>query len=189
MGQRTQMLVLKTIHFKDGTKKHKNELYHFQWGFGRTMFMALMSALWKHSSPVISDFLNNMQADFKQTHPFLYNTIDHPSGFNIDNEFDDGMISSELSEADIDQFLVKLDNNDGYMIFHHDIYEADEPNELYADTKYRVTMKQHVTFDEFDGYLTKETPEQYMEQYSDFCDEEFVSAWQAFAKYWEIQTE
>ena len=38
------MLVLKTIHFKDGTKKHKNELYHFQWGFGRTMFMALMSA-------------------------------------------------------------------------------------------------------------------------------------------------
>lgn len=186
MGQRTQMLVLKTIHFKDGTKKHKNELYNFQWGFGRTMFMALMAALWKHSHPTIARYLSNMNADFEQNHPFSYHTIDHPSGSNIDNKFDEGMIDSELSEEEIDKFLVKLDNNDGYMIFHHDIYETDE---LYADTKYRVTMKQHVTFGEFDGYLMKQTPEQYMAQYSDFCDEDFVSAWQSFAKYWEIQTE
>mgnify|MGYP000924078718 CR=1 FL=1 len=183
MGQRTQMLVLKTIHFKDGTKKHKNELYNFQWGFGRTMFMALMTALWKYSHPNISRYLNNMNTE---NHPFSYRTIDHPSGFNIDNEFDEGMIDSELSETEIDQFLVKLDNNDGYMIFHHDIYETDE---LYADTKYRVTMKQHVTFGEFDGYLMKQTPEQYMAQYSDFCDEDFVSAWKTFAQYWEVQTE
>ena len=176
------MLVLKTIHFKDGTKKHKNELYHFQWGFGRTMFMALMAALWKHSHPTISRYLNNMNAE---NHPFSYHTIDHPSGFNIDNEFNDGMIDSELSEEEIDKFLVKLDNNDGYMIFHHNIYETDE---LYADTKYRVTMKQYVEFGELEHFVTK-TPEQYMAQYTDFCDEDFVSAWQSFAKYWEIQTE
>ena len=179
MGQRTQMLVLKTINFKDGTKKHKNELYHFQWSFGRTMFMALMSALWKHSHSTISRYLNNMNAE---NHPFSYHTIDHPSGSNIDNKFDEGMIDSELSEEEIDKFLVKLDNNDGYMIFHHDIYETDE---LYADTKYRVTMKQYVELEQF---VTK-TPEQYMAQYTDFCDEDFVSAWQSFAKYWEIQTE
>lgn len=71
------------------------------------------------------------------------------------------------------------------MIFRHDIYETDE---LYADTKYCVTMKQYVEFGELEHLVTK-TPEQYMEQYSDFCDEDFVSAWQAFAKYWEIQTE
>lgn len=182
MGQRTQMLVLKTIHFKDGTKKHKNELYHFQWGYGRTMFMALMAALWKYSHPTISRYLSNMNAEH---HPFSYRTIDHPSGFNIDNEFDDGMIDSELSEAEIDKFLVKLDNNDGYMIFHHDIYETDE---LYADTKYRVTMKQYVEFGELEHFVTK-TPERYMEQYSDLSNEEFVTAWKTFAKYWEIQTE
>lgn len=27
MGQITQILVVKTIHLKDGTKQHKNELY------------------------------------------------------------------------------------------------------------------------------------------------------------------
>lgn len=53
MGQITQILVVKTIHFKDGTKQHKNELYQSHWGHGRTMFMALMSALWKHSHIIL----------------------------------------------------------------------------------------------------------------------------------------
>lgn len=38
MGQRTQMLI-QTVNNK-GEKK--NRLYHFQWGFGRTMFLQLM---------------------------------------------------------------------------------------------------------------------------------------------------
>lgn len=45
-------------------------------------------------------------------------------------------------------------------------------------------MKQYVEFGELEHLVTK-TPE----QYSDLCDDDFVSAWQAFAKYWEIATE
>ena len=49
-------------------------------------------------------------------------------------------------------------------------------------------MKQYVEFGELEHLVTK-TPEQYMEQYSDYCDEEFVATWKTFAKYWEIETE
>lgn len=182
MGQRTQMLVLKTIHFKDGTKQHKNELYHFQWGFGRTMFMALMSALWKHSEPVISRFLKDADLINNPSHPFAYHTIDHPSSDIIDRDFDSGMIDMELSDQVIDVFLNSLANNDGYMVFYHDVYETDN---LYAKQQYRLVMKQRL--DE-NGVLVSLTPEEYMEQYSTYCTPDFIDAWTAFARYHEINT-
>ena len=45
----------------------------------------------------------------------------------------------ELSEEQIDNFLLQLFNHSGYMIFYYDTYETDD---LYANRKYRLTMKQ-----------------------------------------------
>lgn len=180
MGQITQILVVKTIHFKDGTKQHKNELYESHWGHGRTMFMALMSALWKHSQPVISDYLKDMTKDYDSTHPFSYRTIDHPSVY--DEALDDGMVNTELSEEQIDNFLLQLWNHSGYMIFYYDTYETDD---LYASRKYRLTMKQKT---EQNDKLVKLNPVEYMDQYLN-CTPDFIEAWKAFVEYWEIQTE
>lgn len=180
MGQITQILVVKTIHFKDGTKQHKNELYESHWGHGRTMFMTLMSALWKHSQPVISDYLKDMTKDYDSTHPFSYRTIDHPSVY--DEALDDGMVDTELSEEQIDNFLLQLWNHSGYMIFYYDTYETDD---LYANRKYRLTMKQQT---EQNDKLVKLSPVEYMNQYSN-CTPDFIEAWKAFAQYWQIKTE
>ena len=68
---------------------------------------------------------------------FSYHTIDHPSVSN--EELDDGMSNMELSEEQIDNFLLQLFNHSGYMIFYYDTYETDD---LYANRKYRLTMKQ-----------------------------------------------
>ena len=98
MGQITQILVVKTVHFKDGTKQHKNELY--------------------------------------QCH----------------------------------------------MIFYYDTYETDD---LYANRKYRLTMKQQT---EQNDKLVKLSPVEYMNQYSN-CTPDFIEAWKSFAQYWQIKTE
>lgn len=178
MGQITQILIVKTIHFKDGTKQYKNELYQCHWGHGRTMFMALMASLWKHSAPIISDCLKNMKIDLNNSHPFSYNTIDHPSASK--EELNDCMMNTELSEEKIDKFLLDLSNDSGYMIFHHDIYETDK---LYANEKYHLTMKQ-----ETKDKLVKINPIEYMDQHS-ICTSDFIKAWKAFAEYWKIETE
>lgn len=171
MGQITQILVVKTVHFKDGIKQHKNELYQCHGGHGRTMFMALM---------VVSRCLKDIKRDYNNAHPFSYCTIDHPSASK--EELDDEMVGVELSEEQIDKFLLNLPNHSGYMIFYHDIYETDE---LYASEKYRLTMKQKT---EQNDKLVKLNPVEYMDQYSN-CTPDFISAWKAFAKYWKIQTE
>lgn len=180
MGQITQILVVKTIHFKDGTKQHKNELYQCHWGHGRTMFMALMAALWKHSELVVSRCLKDIKQDYNNAHPFSYHTIDHPSASK--EELDDGMSDVELSEEQIDNFLLQLFNHSGYMIFYYDIYET---NNLYANRKYRLTMKQKT---EQNDKLVKLSPVEYMNQYSN-CTPDFIEAWKAFTQYWEIETE
>lgn len=174
MGQRTQILVLKTIHFKNGTKAHKNELYHAQWGLGRTMFIALMAGLWKNCYAAISSSF----------HPFSYQTIDHPSVININEEFDDGMEYSELSEERMDKFLSGLDNNDGYMIVYHDIYETEA---LRAKEDLRVVMKQSKTF-KYGDKLISMTPEKYMKQFPEYCTPDFIKAWKSFVQYKDIDT-
>lgn len=180
MGQITQILVVKTVHFKDGIKQHKNELYQCHWGHGRTMFMALMAALWKRSELVVSRCLKDIKRDYNNAHPFSYCTIDHPSASK--EKLDDGMVGVELSEEQIDKFLLNLPNHSGYMIFYYDTYETDD---LYASRKYRLTMKQKT---EQNDKLVKLSPVEYMNQYSN-CTPNFIEAWKAFAKYWQIQTE
>lgn len=155
-------------------------MYQCHWGHGRTMFMALMAALWKRSELVVSDCLKDIKRDYNNAHPFSYCTIDHPSASK--EELDDSMIDSELSEEELDKFLLNLPNDSGYMIFYHDIYETDE---LYANEQYRLTMKQKT---DQEDKLVKIVPIEYMDQYST-CTSNFIETWQSFAKYWEIKTE
>lgn len=185
MGQRTQILVLKTIHLKNGTKAHKNELYHAQWGLGRTMFMALMAGLWKNCYAAISSSLKDFkEPDDYAHHPFSYQTIDHPSVININEEFDDGMEHPEISEERMDKFLSGLDNNDGYMIVYHDIYETES---LRAKEDFRVIMKQSKTFKSGDKLISM-TPEKYMKQFPEYCTPDFIKAWKSFVQYKDIDT-
>lgn len=121
-----------------------------------------------------------MAKDFNNAHPFSYHTIDHPSLSN--EELDDGMSDVELSEEQIDNFLLQLWNHSGYMIFYYDSYETDD---LYANRKYRLTMKQQT---EQNDKLVKLSPVEHMNQYSN-CTPDFIEAWKSFAQYWEIKTE
>ena len=102
MGQRTQMLI-QTVNNK-GEKK--NRLYHFQWGFGRTMFLQLMDLY-------LSDYFKDC---FQKDYSVFDVTKLTKHAYDITNEVD---IPEDLDINNIEQvksIFEHCDNNNGGMV-------------------------------------------------------------------------
>lgn len=104
MGQRTQIL----LQVIDNKGNVKNKLYHYQWGFGKTMPCMLMRA-------VLNDeyLKNSFSKDFN------YCDFIKMDGWDISDELDKADITAHLpldNMGTMKRVLDGHDNNNGFMV-------------------------------------------------------------------------
>ena len=178
MGQRTQMLI-QTVNNK-GEKK--NHLYHFQWGFGRTMFLQLMDL-----------FINDY---FKDTFKRGYSVFDVTRLTNKASDITEEVeIPEDLDITDIEQIkkvFKQCDNNNGGMVI-----QVNENDPSYSAFNYKVglLLGSEETYDYENDKISEEPFSRYVsyQEYFDkaggqFCGvPSFVKMWEGFVEFAEIE--
>lgn len=182
MGQRTQLLVSFLITDQNQNEQQIHQIFHFQFGFGRVMASSVMnlvnsftfqSASWRDGTLVerkrrIIDTMNKSIA----------------GGFNISSEWKGkNTISSTSLEELKTKFFPKCDNNDGWC--HLIISEKKEEKRLpYISFEIAFFKESDVRFNNKGECIFANpcTANEYLEQYPDYCSQDFLIMYEHFMK-------
>lgn len=191
MGQRTQIIVIK----ENNKGEVRKTVWHHQWGFGRIMYLALMSLY-------IGDYNKDTWADgydfFNTSFPLI------PKLINVT----DGVPKDILEQANVNdlasirQVIDYCDNNNGAMV----VYIKENPTDNYLTSQFKVGFlmgledeyytstsdnktynKRNIGEKPFSRWLT---PVEYgrINGGNKYSDEDFIEMVYKFCEYFEIDT-
>ena len=191
MGQRTQIIVIK----ENNKGEVRKTVWHHQWGFGRIMYLALMSLY-------IGDYNKDTWADgydfFNTSFPLI------PKLINVTDEVPKDILEqANVNDlASIRQVIDYCDNNNGAMV----VYIKENPTENYLTSQFKVgflmgledeyytSTYDNETYNErnigekaFSRWLT---PVEYgrINGGNKYSDEDFIEMVYKFCEYFEIET-
>lgn len=113
MGQRTQVILQKV----NNQGKKDNKVYHFQWGFGRTMFLQLMDLF-------ITDYFKDT---WEKSYSFFEDIVLKERATDITQEVD---FPKNFDASDIEQvksIINQCHNNNGCMVIQ--LFESERQYE------------------------------------------------------------
>ena len=191
MGQRTQIIVIK----ENNKGEVRKTVWHHQWGFGRIMYLALMSLY-------IGDYNKDTWAEgydfFNTSFPLI------PKLINVT----DGVPKDILEQANVNdlasirQVIDYCDNNNGAMV----VYIKENPTENYLTSQFKVGFlmgledeyytstydnktynKRNIGEKPFSRWLT---PVEYgrINGGNKYSDEDFIEMVYKFCEYFDIET-
>ena len=191
MGQRTQIIVIK----ENNKGEVRKTVWHHQWGFGRIMYLALMSLY-------IGDYNKDTWADgydfFNTSFPLI------PKLINVTDEVPKDILEqANVNDlASIRQVIDYCDNNNGAMV----VYIKENPTENYLTSQFKVGFlmgledeyytstydnktynKRNIGEKPFSRWLT---PVEYgrINGGNKYSDEDFIEMVYKFCEYFEIET-
>ena len=190
MGQRTQIIVIK----ENNKGEVRKTVWHHQWGFGRIMYLALMSLY-------IGDYNKDTWAEgydfFNTSFPLI------PKLINVTDEIPKDILEqANVNDlASIRQVIDYCDNNNGAMV----VYIKENPtnymtsqfkvgflmgleDEYYTSTYDNKTYnKRNIGEKPFSRWLT---PVEYgrINGGNEYSDEDFIEMVYKFCEYFEIET-
>ena len=191
MGQRTQIIVIK----ENNKGEVRKTVWHHQWGFGRIMYLALMSLY-------IGDYNKDTWAEgydfFNTSFPLI------PKLINVTDEVPKDILEqANVNDlASIRQVIDYCDNNNGAMV----VYIKENPTENYLTSQFKVGFlmgledeyytstydnktynKRNIGEKPFSRWLT---PVEYgrINGGNKYSDEDFIEMVYKFCEYFEIET-
>ena len=191
MGQRTQIIVIK----ENNKGEVRKTVWHHQWGFGRIMYLALMSLY-------IGDYNKDTWAEgydfFNTSFPLIQKLI------NVTDEIPKDILGqANVNDlASIRQVIDYCDNNNGAMV----VYIKENPTENYLTSQFKVGFlmgledeyytstydnktynKRNIGEKPFSRWLT---PVEYgrINGGNKYSDENFIEMVYKFCEYFEIDT-
>lgn len=191
MGQRTQIIVIK----ENNKGEVRKTVWHHQWGFGRIMYLALMSLY-------IGDYNKDTWAKgydfFNTSFPLI------PKLTNVTDEIPKDILEqANVNDlASIRQVIDYCDNNNGAMV----VYIKENPTEKYLSSQFKVGFlmgredeyytstddnktynKRNIGEKPFSRWLT---PVEYgrINGGNEYSDEDFIEMVYKFCEYFEIDT-
>ena len=191
MGQRTQIIVIK----ENNKGEVRKTVWHHQWGFGRIMYLALMSLY-------IGDYNKDTWADgydfFNTSFPLI------PKLINVTDEIPKDILGQANVDnlASIRRVIDYCDNNNGAMV----VYIKENPTENYLTSQFKVGFlmgledeyytstydnktynKRNIGEKPFSRWLT---PVEYgrINGGNKYSDENFIEMVYKFCEYFEIDT-
>ena len=191
MGQRTQIIVIK----ENNKGEVRKTVWHHQWGFGRIMYLALMSLY-------IGDYNKDTWAEgydfFNTSFPLI------PKLINVTDEVPKDILEqANVNDlASIRQVIDYCDNNNGAMV----VYIKENPTENYLTSQFKVGFlmgledeyytstydnktynKRNIGEKPFSRWLT---PVEYgrINGGNKYSDENFIEMVYKFCEYFEIET-
>ena len=191
MGQRTQIIVIK----ENNKGEVRKTVWHHQWGFGRIMYLALMSLY-------IGDYNKDTWAEgydfFNTSFPLI------PKLINVTDEVPKDILEqANVNDlASIRQVIDYCDNNNGAMV----VYIKENPTEKYLSSQFKVGFlmglddeyytstydkktynKRNIGEKPFSRWLT---PLEYgrINGGNKYSDEDFIEMVYKFCEYFEIET-
>ena len=191
MGQRTQIIVIK----ENNKGEVRKTVWHHQWGFGRIMYLALMSLY-------IGDYNKDTWADgydfFNTSFPLI------PKLTNVTDEVPKDILEqANVNDlASIRQVIDYCDNNNGAMV----VYIKENPTENYLTSQFKVGFlmgledeyytstydnktynKRNIGEKPFSRWLT---PVEYgrINGGNKYSDENFIEMVYKFCEYFKIET-
>lgn len=191
MGQRTQIIVIK----ENNKGEVRKTVWHHQWGFGRTMYLALMSLY-------IGDYNKDTWAEgydfFNTSFPLIPNLI------NITNEIPKDILeqANVNNLASIRQVIDYCDNNNGAMV----VYIKEHPTENYLTSQFKVGFLMGFDDEYYTSIYNNETnnernigekpfsrwltPVEYgrINGGNEYSDANFIEMVYKFCEYFEIET-
>ena len=191
MGQRTQIIVIK----ENNKGEVRKTVWHHQWGFGRIMYLALMSLY-------IGDYNKDTWAEgydfFNTSFPLI------PKLINVTDEVPKDILEqANVNDlASIRQVIDYCDNNNGAMV----VYIKENPTENYLTSQFKVGFlmgfedeyctstydnktynKRNIGEKPFSRWLT---PVEYgrINGGNKYSDEDFIEMVYKFCEYFDIET-
>ena len=191
MGQRTQIIVIK----ENNKGEVRKTVWHHQWGFGRIMYLALMSLY-------IGDYNKDTWAEgydfFNTSFPLI------PKLINVTDDVPKDILEqANVNDlASIRQVIDYCDNNNGAMV----VYIKENPTENYLTSQFKVGFlmgledeyytstydnktynKRNIGEKPFSRWLT---PVEYgrINGGNKYSDENFIEMVYKFCEYFEIDT-
>ena len=191
MGQRTQIIVIK----ENNKGEVRKTVWHHQWGFGRIMYLALMSLY-------IGDYNKDTWAEgydfFNTSFPLI------PKLINVTDEIPKDILGQANVDnlASIRRVIDYCDNNNGAMV----VYIKENPTENYLTSQFKVGFlmgledeyytstydnktynKRNIGEKPFSRWLT---PVEYgrINGGNKYSDENFTEMVYKFCEYFEIET-
>ena len=191
MGQRTQIIVIK----ENNKGEVRKTVWHHQWGFGRIMYLALMSLY-------IGDYNKDTWAEgydfFNTSFPLI------PKLINVTDDVPKDILEqANVNDlASIRQVIDYCDNNNGAMV----VYIKENPTENYLTSQFKVGFlmgledeyytstydnktynKRNIGEKPFSRWLT---PVEYgrINGGNEYSDEDFIEMVYKFCEYFEIET-
>ena len=191
MGQRTQIIVIK----ENNKGEVRKTVWHHQWGFGRIMYLALMSLY-------IGDYNKDTWAEgydfFNTSFPLI------PKLINVTDEIPKDILGQANVDnlASIRRVIDYCDNNNGAMV----VYIKENPTENYLTSQFKVGFlmgledeyytstsdnktynKRNIGEKPFSRWLT---PVEYgrINGGNKYSDENFIEMVYKFCEYFEIDT-
>ena len=191
MGQRTQIIVIK----ENNKGEVRKTVWHHQWGFGRIMYLALMSLY-------IGDYNKDTWAEgydfFNTSFPLI------PKLINVTDEVPKDILEqANVNDlASIRQVIDYCDNNNGAMV----VYIKENPTENYLTSQFKVGFlmgledeyytstydnktynKRNIGEKPFSRWLT---PVEYgrINGGNKYSDENFIEMVYKFCEYFKIET-
>ena len=191
MGQRTQIIVIK----ENNKGEVRKTVWHHQWGFGRIMYLALMSLY-------IGDYNKDTWAEgydfFNTSFPLI------PKLINVTDEIPKDILGQANVDnlASIRRVIDYCDNNNGAMV----VYIKENPTENYLTSQFKVGFlmgledeyytstydnktynKRNIGEKPFSRWLT---PVEYgrINGGNKYSDENFIEMVYKFCEYFKIET-
>lgn len=191
MGQRTQIIVIK----ENNKGEVRKTVWHHQWGFGRIMYLALMSLY-------IGDYNKDTWAEgydfFNTSFPLI------PKLINVTDEIPKDILGQANVDnlASIRRVIDYCDNNNGAMV----VYIKENPTEKYLSSQFKVGFlmgledeyctstydkktynKRNIGEKPFSRWLT---PLEYgrINGGNKYSDEDFIEMVYKFCEYFDINT-
>lgn len=191
MGQRTQIIVIK----ENNKGEVRRTVWHHQWGYGRIMYLALMSLY-------IGDYNKDTWAEgydfFNTSFPLI------PKLINVTDEIPKDILEQANVDnlASIRRVIDYCDNNNGAMV----VYIKENPTEKYLTSQFKVGFlmgfedeyytstydnktynKRNIGEKPYSRWLT---PVEYgrINGGNEYSDENFIEIIYKFCEYFEIET-
>ena len=191
MGQRTQIIVIK----ENNKGEVRRTVWHHQWGYGRIMYLALMSLY-------IGDYNKDTWAEgydfFNTSFPLI------PKLINVTDEIPKDILEQANVDnlASIRRVIDYCDNNNGAMV----VYIKENPTEKYLTSQFKVGFlmgfedeyytstydnktynKRNIGEKPYSRWLT---PVEYgrINGGNKYSDENFIEIIYKFCEYFEIET-
>ena len=191
MGQRTQIIVIK----ENNKGEVRKTVWHHQWGFGRIMYLALMSLY-------IGDYNKDTWAEgydfFNTSFPLI------PKLTNVTDEVPKDILEqANVNDlASIRQVIDYCDNNNGAMV----VYIKENPTEKYLTSQFKVGFlmgfedEYYTSTDDNKTYNKRNIGEKPFSRWltpleygringgNEYSDEDFIEMVYKFCEYFEIET-